>query len=289
MSDSSIPLQLQRESTSGHSWRTGRTPGISSGTEGESLSSAPRSQAAISIIIPALNEEKLLEQTIRSFAEEMRLRHNIELIVSDGGSHDSTVEIARPLADIVVCHTEERKQTIAEGRNRGAECATGNLLVFINADTVPRDPEKFLEKILLLAEQMEQGSETVAIACPVQVAPAERRLSDRLFHGFFNRYVRLLNKVGMGMGRGECQVIWRDAFIAAGGYDPHMAAGEDFDLYRRLTRRGRIGHSWDLCVYESPRRFRRYGYLRVLAEWTANAVAVLLLRRSMSKEWEEIR
>jgi hypothetical protein len=68
-----------------------------------------------------------------------------------------------------------------------------------------------------------------------------------------------------------------------------MSAGEDFDLYRRLTRCGKIGHRERLLVYESPRRFRRYGYLRVLFEWTLNAVAVMVLKRSISKEWEEIR
>jgi hypothetical protein len=68
-----------------------------------------------------------------------------------------------------------------------------------------------------------------------------------------------------------------------------MAAGEDFDLYKRLARLGKIGHRPGLGVYESPRRFRRYGYLLVLTEWTINALAVMILRRSISKEWEEIR
>jgi glycosyltransferase involved in cell wall biosynthesis len=243
----------------------------------------------VSIVVPALNEEKLIERTLRFFPEELRRRHGIELIVSDGGSHDRTVEIARRHADIVVVHAEERRQTIAEGRNKGAEAATGDLLVILCADTVPRDPEEFIRGLLALAEGRRAPSDPVAFACPVEVAPSERRLSDRLFHGFFNNYVRLLNMVGVGMGRGECQVVRRESFLAVGGYNNMMAAGEDFDLYHRLTRTGRIGHRPELCVYESPRRFRRYGYLRVLASWTANALAVIVLRRSISKEWEEIR
>jgi glycosyltransferase involved in cell wall biosynthesis len=243
----------------------------------------------VSIVVPALNEEKLIERTLSFFPEELRRRHGIELIVSDGGSHDRTVEIARYHADIVVVHTEERRQTIAEGRNKGAEAATGDLLVILCADTVPRDPEAFVHGLLALAEGRRAASGHVAYACPVEVDPSERRLSDRLFHGFFNNYVRLLNAIGVGMGRGECQVVRRESFVAVGGYNNLMAAGEDFDLYHRLTRTGRIGHRPELCVYESPRRFRRYGYLRVLASWTANALAVIFLRRSISKEWEEIR
>jgi len=246
-------------------------------------------QPVISVVVPALNEEKLIERTLRCFPPEVRERYSIELIVSDGGSSDRTVEIARRYADLVVCHTEERKQTIAEGRNRGAERASGDLLVFINADTVPRDPQAFLAELVRLAEAWIVGTGTMAYACPVEIGPEERRMSDALFHTFFNNYVRMLNALGLGMGRGECQVVYRDPFNRVGGYENRMAAGEDFDLYNRLTKLGRIGHRQALLVYESPRRFRRYGYLRVLCEWTLNALSVMFLRKSVSKEWEQIR
>lgn len=243
----------------------------------------------ISVIVPALNEEKLIGKTLDCFPRDLRERLDLELIVSDGGSRDRTVELARELADVVVEHREPRRQTIAEGRNRGADAATGDLLVFINADTVPRDPSMFLLGLRDAAALMAGNSDVVAFACPVQVAPQERRMSDRLFHPFFNRYVRLLNALGVGMGRGECQVVHRSAFWRVGGYADAMAAGEDFDLYKRLARHGRIVHRDDLYVYESPRRFRRYGYLRVLFQWTLNGIAVALFHRSLSREWEEVR
>jgi len=256
-------------------------------------SATPSRQTAgywrISVIVPALNEEKLIEKTLMCFPVDLRRRLDIELIVSDGGSKDRTVSIARSRCDIVVEHREPRRQTIAEGRNRGAEAATGDLLVFINADTVPRHPEMFILGLRDVAAMMASGDRTVAVACPVQVDPSERRLSDRLFHAFFNRYVRVLNALGVGMGRGECQIVRHDVFRRVGGYAETMAAGEDFDLYTRVVRHGRIGHRDDLSVYESPRRFRRYGYLRVLLQWTLNGLAVALFHRSLSTEWEEVR
>ena len=241
----------------------------------------------ISLIVPALNEEKLIGEMLAMFPRDVRQRHRMELIVSDGGSSDRTPEIARGHADIVARHTEPRRQTIAEGRNLGAAQARGDLLVFINADTVPQDKEIFVEGLMEFVAKGE--SDIVAVACPVYIAPHERRWSDSLFHNFFNNYVRLLNLIGLGMGRGECQIVRREDFVAVGGYENHMAAGEDFDLYRRLTERGKIGHRNEFRVYESPRRFRRFGYLRVLFEWTLNALAVMILGRSISKEWEEIR
>ncbi len=243
----------------------------------------------ISIVVPALNEEKLIEGTLACFPPELRRRFGAELIVSDGGSTDRTVELARRHADIVVEHTEPRRQTIAEGRNRGAERATGDLLCFINADTVPTDPAAFMERLSRIAGAPLSDTGIVAYACPVAIAPEQRRLSDTIFHTFFNNYVRLLNRIGLGMGRGECQVVLRASFEKVGGYRNHMAAGEDFDLYTRLTRLGRIGHSSELLVHESPRRFRRYGYIRVLFQWTMNALSVMFLRRSVSTEWEQIR
>ena len=243
----------------------------------------------ISLVVPALNEEKLIGSMLSAFPAEVLHSINAELVLSDGGSSDRTTEIAREYCDAVITHREKRRQTIAEGRNLGASIARGDLLVFINADTLPQDPLEFLRGLEKIVDEGYLPGGIAAWACPVQIAPAERRLSDRLFHGFFNRYVRLLNLIGLGMGRGECQVVWTDLFREVGGYENHMAAGEDFDLYRRLAEKGKIGHGEDLRVYESPRRFRRFGYLRVLFEWSLNGLAVMILGRSISKEWEEIR
>lgn len=243
----------------------------------------------ISLIIPVLNEERLLERTLLSFPRSLRERHGAELIVSDGGSTDRTVDIAWRHADIVVEHHEERRQTIAEGRNRGAERASGELLVFINGDTIPVDAERFLAALAEVSSGITAGSGIAAIACPVEIEPNERRTSDRLFHPCFNAYVRLLNRFGLGAGRGECQVMPRTLFERVGGYNERMAAGEDFDLYNRLAQHGRIGDHRGLLVYESPRRFRRYGYLRVLFQWTLNGISVAVAGRSYSKEWEQVR
>jgi glycosyltransferase involved in cell wall biosynthesis len=264
------------ESTSGHA----------AVAEGEAeLIATP----TISLVVPVLNEERLLERSLSAFPRELRERFGVELIVSDGGSSDSSVEIARRHADLVVEHHEERRQTIAEGRNRGGERARGDLLVFINGDTIPVDPERFLESLVEVAAGIAAGSGIAAIACPVEIEPSERRTSDRLFHTFFNAYVRMLNRFGLGAGRGECQVMPRELFERVGGYNDTMAAGEDFDLYNRLAQHGRIGHHQGLLVYESPRRFRRYGYARVLFQWTLNGIAVAVAGRSYSKEWEQVR
>ena len=194
----------------------------------------------ISVIIPVLQEEKLLEQTLRNYPAELRFKYNIELIVSDGGSTDRTVEIAEKFADIVVRHDGTHRQTIAEGRNKGAEVACGNILVFINGDTFPENPEMFFEFISNWNSYNSGNHNYSALACPVSVAPREILFRDKIFYKLHNFYVWLLNSLGFGMGRGECQIIKRDVFLSTGGYNQDIAAGEDFDLYRRISKIGKI-------------------------------------------------
>jgi glycosyltransferase involved in cell wall biosynthesis len=243
----------------------------------------------ISVIIPVLQEEKLLEQTLRNYPKDLRYKYNIELIVSDGGSTDRTLEIAERYADIVVKHDGSHRQTIAEGRNKGAEASSGNILVFINGDTFPENTEKFFVYISNWEQHTSDNLNISALACPVSVAPDEILFRDKIFYMLHNFYVWLLNSIGIGMGRGECQIIKRDIFLKTGGYNQKIAAGEDFDLYRRISKIGKIKFAGEILVYESPRRFRRYGYFRILLSWTINSLSVMFRGRSVAREWEAVR
>ena len=80
--------------------------------------------ARISVIIPTLQEEKLIVETLTQFTPALRLEHHLEIIVSDGGSSDRTIELARGLADRVVLHQEPFPQTIAMGRNEQTSAST---------------------------------------------------------------------------------------------------------------------------------------------------------------------
>ncbi len=239
----------------------------------------------LSIIIPAFNEEKLLPQLLAQFPGELLDAMDAEIVISDGGSTDGTVGIARESGAVVVEHTEDRRQTIAEGRNRGAAAARGDLLVFINADVRISDCRRFLAEARRLA-----GTAGIAgVTCVVHVFPEEETLPDRLFHLWHNAYVRFLNFVGEGMGRGECQILTAEMFRTVGGYNPSMAAGEDYDLFRRVRKKGRIVMMPGVTVYESPRRFRKYGYIHILWGWSRNALAVIFRNKSSSEEWEAVR
>lgn len=243
----------------------------------------------ISIIVPVLNESKILDNVLSVYTRTRRAQWDAELIVSDGGSTDGTIDIARTHADRVVCHTGALRQTIAEGRNRGADGATGSVLVFINGDTVPADVDAFFAVVCEYAAKQGKYRRAAALACPVNVAPEERKALDAAFATIYNAYVHLLNGLRIGAGRGECQVVRRDIFLRVGGYRVRLAAGEDFDLLARIGIRARVRFATELVVFESPRRFRKFGYFRVLFLWTINALSVMIRGRSSSDEWEAVR
>jgi len=239
----------------------------------------------VSVIIPTLNEEKLVERLLLQFDEDLKKKYDIELIVSDGGSDDNTLAICDKHADKVVTKDNNRTQNISQGRNDGARQSQGDVLIFLNADVFLEDPDRLLSESL---KEIREGN-CSAIACRVEVHESERILSDMLFHGFYNNYVRILNRVFIGMGRGECHIIKREAFDNAGGYNEKLAAGEDFDLYNRLRKKGKVKFRNDFLIYESPRRYRKYGYGRIILDWNKNAYAVFFLNRSISKSWDPVR
>ncbi|MCK5571606.1 MAG: glycosyltransferase, partial [Bacteroidetes bacterium] len=180
---------------------------------GTSSGTRPR-LARTSVIIPTLNEEKLLPRMLSQFTPELIERFNLEIVVSDGGSEDATLEVARRKAHVIVENTAALKQTISIGRNEGAKAATGDVLVFLNADTMIKEVELFFSTML---EEI-QGPEIIALTCTVSVYPEEERTMDRAFHGFYNWFFSLMNKVGMAMGRGECHVMKREVFQRVRGY-----------------------------------------------------------------------
>lgn len=93
----------------------------------------------LSIIVPALNEADGIEATL-SALKPLRVR-GCEVVVADGGSADATVDIARPLADLVVAAQRGR----ARQQNAGAAAASGDVLLFLHADTrLPPDADRLV-------------------------------------------------------------------------------------------------------------------------------------------------
>jgi len=239
-----------------------------------------------SFIIPTLNEDKLIESVLQQFTEFKKLCNNdCEIIISDGGSKDKTIEIAKKYADLILKKDNELKENIAIGRNRGGFKANGEILIFINADVYIDNMRVFYGELLKFIND----DRLVAMTGNVKVFKEEEMIRDKVFHFIFNNYFRLLNSIGFGMGRGECQIVKKQKFYKVNGYNPSMNAGEDMDLYGNLKQIGDIYFSKKLLFYESPRRYRKQGYIKTVIRWILNAIVPFFSKKSFSNEWEEVR
>lgn len=237
-----------------------------------------------SIIIPTLNEEKLLPGLLDSMNNREDNKYDFEIIVSDGGSSDDTIKIAEKLADKTLLHTNGDVRTISSGRAKGANAASGEILIFTNADVRIN-----IYKLFQIIEEKFIDTDYAAMTTKTKIYPEDERRIDKIVFAFLNNYFRLLNLLGMGMARGECQVIRKDVYQNAGGYKKDLYAGEDFELFTRIRREGKVLFIKDFIVYESPRRYRKWGYFKILCAWFLNSSSSLIFKKSFYKSWELVR
>ena len=225
----------------------------------------------ISVIIPAYNEEKYIADTIiyiKQAIEYLNKNSNqsVELLVIDNGSTDQTVNIAQNLGARVI---SEPIHIISKVRNTGANAANGNLLIFIDADTIIPEP--------LLWYINQKISDPKCIAGAVDIDYRPKRLLIKIYLQFW----RLIGNI-TGMAQGATQFCQRDVYKIVGGYDERLYMGEDVDFYWRLKQFSKK-EDLEVClikehrVIPSCRRFDQWPLWKTLV-WT-NPIFISLLRR----------
>jgi glycosyltransferase involved in cell wall biosynthesis len=242
-------------------------------------------QPILSIVIPTLREAEFLERTMRAL-KSLTIPH--EIIMSDGGSEDGTVDIARRYTDRLVIWDKQRRQTFGEAKNAGAAIATGTFLVFIDADVTIAKPDAFFERILTEFENWPK-----LLGMTVSLLPwKENRhvFIDSFFSAPLNIWYIISNNIfHYGNASGEFQMIRREAFVKTGGYREDLAGGEDTDMFNRLGKIGRTHSHWQLFVRHSCRRAHKTGWLKLYWMWARQGFTVLLLGRTAYDEWKIIR
>jgi rSAM/selenodomain-associated transferase 2 len=201
----------------------------------------------ISVIIPALNEAACIAETLRALRD---LDGDKEIILADGGSTDDTRAIAASLGALVVSSPRGRGTQM----HTGALQATGDVLWFVHADTVP-PPDSLTEICRSLADPaIAGGNFGLLFDGPSQAA---RQLTA------IYPYLRIL-----GLCYGDSGIfIRRTTYDAIGGFRP-LALFEDLDLLRRLRKSGRFVHL-PSRIRTSSRRFEHRNFALMWLHWTA--------------------
>jgi len=200
----------------------------------------------LSVVIPALNEERHLAQLLSDIQRQSQRPE--EVIVVDAGSRDASVRIADQSPVAVVIHGEP---PIARGRNLGGYSATGDLIFFLDADT--RLPETFLEDF---ASEVERRC--LDIACP-RYLPYDSMPRIRVIHAFWNMVLKIFERT-LPSGAGHCIALRNTLFRESCGFDPSLKF-DDIELVRRLSKGRRFGYV-GTKVLVSDRRYREEGILR---------------------------
>ena len=192
----------------------------------------------ISVIIPALNEARGILSCLNSVKTQPG---EFELIVADGGSVDGTIEVVRPHAKVI-----RGQQGRAVQMNSGARQATGDVLLFLHADScLPPHAFPLLERALA-DPRIAGGTFMLRFDSP--------RLLLRLI-AFLTRFeFRYFHYGDQGI------FVRRSVFEKLNGF-AEIAFMEDVDFLQRLHRTGRVT-LLNQPITTSARRFLERGVMR---------------------------
>jgi cellulose synthase/poly-beta-1,6-N-acetylglucosamine synthase-like glycosyltransferase len=215
----------------------------------------------ISIVVPAFNEERLLAESlaqIKTAANAFtKIGWEFELIVCDNNSTDRTTEIARAAGSTVVF---EPINQIARARNSGAAAASGDWLLFVDADSHPS-----AELLSDVAEQIKTGR---CLAGGSTVQMDENHFWAGIVTGLWNyssRFFKLL--------AGSFIFCETAAFRKLGGFSNELFAAEELELSKRLKQFARGTGRGIVILHRHPlvtsaRKMRLYtmrDHLKLLA------------------------
>jgi rSAM/selenodomain-associated transferase 2 len=195
----------------------------------------------VSIVIPVLNEEKNISQLLENL---YKLRGKKEIIVVDGGSEDRTVELASPLADVVLESLKGR----ALQMNAGAKKANGEILWFVHSDSIVEEGSlKAIEESIL--------NGNIGGGFSLYFHDSEN---------FFMKYIAFTSNLRSSFGKlffGDQGIfIKKECFLLSGGF-PNIAIMEDFEFSLIIKK---IGHMKRLKekIGTSSRRFTSKGIFK---------------------------
>jgi glycosyltransferase involved in cell wall biosynthesis len=224
----------------------------------------------ISVIIPAHNEERYLAQTL----EALRRQNYgwFEVIVVANGCTDRTREVARGKCNRLIVLSQKG---LGVARNLGARMARGELLLFLDADTL-------LEPMTL--REVAQRFTAQDAAGTVRGRPDDSRLPYRLIYGMKN----FVHRYSLHPGSSGVMLCWKEQFVRVGGFDEALEVRENSDLLKRLRRLGHYKYIGSVSATTSMRRYERCGVGRVVWLW-CRLWAESFLCDLRQKQYEAIR
>lgn len=232
-----------------------------------------------SIVIPTLNEEKYLPKLLTDLA--VQSYKDFEVIVCDGKSEDRTRQKAEEFINkIEITVIQSSKRNVSYQRNYGSKKATGDWLIFMDADTrVPKGFMKNINSQLVL-------NPTIDVFTTWAITDSNHP-ADRAIAVYLNLGMELLKVGNYPAALGALIGIRKEAFKDVRGFSLDCPYGEDAELIRRVTKK-----QYNFAIFRKPkftyslRRVKKLGRLEYISKTTyLNLKTVFKLKIDQKKEY----
>lgn len=182
----------------------------------------------ISVIVPAFNAEKSIALCLESLLKQSLSRDAYEVIVVDDGSRDATYQIAQAFQVRVLT---QANSGAAAARNLGAQQARGDIVVFVDADSVP--DKAWLEKMIAPF-----ADPAIAGASGEKKTHQTNLWAQYVQIEYDYKYALMRNHVYTDFIDSSTAAYRRDVFVQNGGFDTAFMEAEDTELSFRLAEGG---------------------------------------------------
>lgn len=205
----------------------------------------------LSVIIPTLNEAVMLPRLLDAL--QAQTRPPDEIIVADAGSQDGTRELAQARGARVV-----QGGLPGAGRNAGARVATGDLLLFLDADVLPLPN--------FIADALKEFTEAGYDVATCLIEPLDDDPADRILTEATNLFLQVVQYL-VPHAPGFCILIYHRLHEAIGGFDESAKMAEDHDYVQRAARYGTFGVLTSVRIRVSTRRIEEEGLTKLALKY----------------------
>jgi len=235
----------------------------------------------LSIVIPAYNEEAYIGKTLSAIFENAT-EILFEVIVVNNASTDKTAEVAAGFSKVKVIN--ELQKGLTKARQAGLNAATGDLIAYIDADTVVTK-----QWFAVVEEEYKKNPKLVCLSGPYYYydIPSWQRWWVKQWWNVArvsaNMFIHYLAVGGNFVAR-------REALLNIGGFDTKIQFyGEDTDIARRLYSAGDVTFLNALTVQTSGRRILDEGLVHMGLKYAANFASVVLFKKPVTSKYKDVR
>ena len=232
----------------------------------------------VCVIIPAYNEEQCLPETLDRIGKALSIAAcPSEIIIVDNDSQDRTKQVAESFGAKVFL---EREHNISKVRDTGAKNSTGDVLIFIDADTLV--PDTLFQRIAVVLKDEKCFGGAVAV---------EYEDFERKWMRFYLLGWKFWGTV-FNMAQGAAQFCRKFVFEELEGYDQTIFVGEDIEFYWRLSKYAKRNKGY-LYLVEHPkvvtsaRRFDKMSLWKTFLLTHPIFIRLTWRKKSFWKDWYE--